>query len=105
MSESRIYLSAARYDPFGLLPLQAALAGCALLLSDIPSYQEVWGDAAVFFQPDELRDRWQRLLDDDKECTRLAAKARQRALERYSAATMAERYLAVYARVAAGVAV
>jgi glycosyltransferase involved in cell wall biosynthesis len=105
LRQARIYLSPARYDPFGLLPLQAALAGCCLLLSDIPSYREVWGDAAVFFQPDDLRDRWATLLDDDRACASLAAHARQRALECYSAWSMAERYLAVYARVAAGVAV
>ena len=101
---SRIYLSPARYDPFGLLPLQAALAGCALLLSDIPSYREVWGDAAMFFQPDDLRDRWTTLLDDDQACETLGQRAHQRAEENYSAARLAERYLAVYARVAAGVA-
>jgi glycosyltransferase involved in cell wall biosynthesis len=105
---ARIYLSPARYDPFGLLPLQAALAGCALLLSDIPSYREVWGDAAEFFRPDDVHDlrrRWAALLEDDQACARLAARARQRASQRYSAAGMTERYLAVYARVAAGVAV
>jgi glycosyltransferase involved in cell wall biosynthesis len=105
LAQSRIYLSPARYDPFGLLPLQAALAGCALLLSDIPSYREVWGDTALFFQPDDLRQRWQWLLEDDEGCARLAARARERALARYSSAQMAERYLEVYARVAAGVAV
>jgi glycosyltransferase involved in cell wall biosynthesis len=105
LAQTRIYLSAARYDPFGLLPLQAALSGCALLLSDIPSYREVWGEAAVFFQPDQLRERWQGLLEDDAACARLARQARQRALERYSPERMAERYLEVYARVAAGVAV
>jgi glycosyltransferase involved in cell wall biosynthesis len=104
LSQTRIYLSAARYDPFGLLPLQAALAGCALLLSDIPSYREVWGDAAAFFEPRELRERWHWLLEDDPACASLAARARQRALERYSPARMAEGYREVYARVAAGVA-
>jgi glycosyltransferase involved in cell wall biosynthesis len=39
LDRARVYLSPARYDPFGLLPLQAALHGCALLLSDIPSYR------------------------------------------------------------------
>jgi glycosyltransferase involved in cell wall biosynthesis len=105
LAQSRVYLSPARYDPFGLLPLQAALAGCALLLSDIPSYREVWGDAAVFFQPDQLPERWQWLLEDDEACARLAARARGRALARYSSGQLVERYLELYARVAAGVAV
>ena len=67
LERASIYLSPARYDPFGLLPLQAALHGCALLLSDIPSYREVWGGAACFFRSDsveDLRGAWQRLLRD-----------------------------------------
>jgi glycogen(starch) synthase len=70
MRRARVYVSAARYDPFGLLPLQAALQGCMLLLSDIPAYREVWGDAATFFRsddPDDLRARWQRLLEQDSD--------------------------------------
>jgi glycogen synthase len=107
LRRTRVCLSAAVYDPFGLLPLQAALAGCALLLSDIPSYREIWGDAALFFQPhdpDDLRNQWVRLLEDDLLCGRLARAAQQRALTRYSASRMAEGYRSIYQRVAAGVA-
>ena len=43
----------ARYEPFGLSPLEAALAGCALVLGDIPSLREVWGDAALYVRPDD----------------------------------------------------
>lgn len=39
------------YEPFGLVPLEAALADCALVLGDIPSLREVWGDAAVYVPP------------------------------------------------------
>ena len=41
----------ARYEPFGLSALEAALSGCALVLGDIPSLREVWGDAACFVSP------------------------------------------------------
>jgi glycosyltransferase involved in cell wall biosynthesis len=41
----------ARYEPFGLTALEAGLAGCALVLGDIPSLREVWGDAAVYVPP------------------------------------------------------
>ena len=54
-----IYALPARYEPFGLSALEAALSGCALVLGDIPSLREVWGDAAVFVPPDDaggLRD-------------------------------------------------
>ncbi len=47
-----IYALPARYEPFGLSILEAALAGCALVLGDIPSLREVWSDAAVFVDPE-----------------------------------------------------
>ncbi len=95
-----VYLSAARYDPFGLLPLQAALNGCCLLLSDIPSYRELWDGAAAFFRSDDADDlqiQWSRLLEHSEAALEQASQARQRALERYTVSRMAEAYLDVYA--------
>ncbi|MCL5280609.1 MAG: glycosyltransferase family 4 protein [Planctomycetes bacterium] len=43
-----VFVLPSLYEPFGLTALEAGLAGCALVLSDIPSLREVWGDAAVF---------------------------------------------------------
>jgi glycosyltransferase involved in cell wall biosynthesis len=43
-----IFASAALYEPFGLSVLEAAYAGCALVLSDIPTYREIWDGAATF---------------------------------------------------------
>jgi glycosyltransferase involved in cell wall biosynthesis len=94
-----VYLSPARYDPFGLLPLQAALSGCCLLLSDIPSYREMWDGAAEFFRSDDavdLRRQWSRLLDHPEAAGDLANRARQRALERYTVSSMADAYIDVY---------
>ena len=96
LDRADVYLSPARYDPFGLLPLQAALHGCALLLSDIPSYRELWDGAARFFRPDDaddLRRQWQRLLDQPSEA---AQRARQRARICYTPARMAAAYAALY---------
>ena len=39
---------AGAYEPFGLAVLEAAQAGCALLLSDIPTFRELWDGAALF---------------------------------------------------------
>ena len=41
----------ARYEPFGLAVLEAAQAGCALVLSDIPTFRELWDGAAMFVPP------------------------------------------------------
>src|SRR5690606_24947080 len=46
-----VFVHPAVYEPFGLAPLEAALEGCALVLGDIPSLREVWGDAATFVPP------------------------------------------------------
>ena len=104
LGSARVYLAPARYEPFGLLPLQAALAGCPLLLSDIPSFRELWDGVALFFRSDDARDlraQWRRLLDDDRLAAQLAAGARRRARERYMASRMASEYVSVYRRLLA----
>ena len=47
--KSAMYVAPSVYEPFGLAPLEAALCGCALLLNDIPSLREVWGESALYF--------------------------------------------------------
>lgn len=53
LSERPVYVSAALYEPFGLAVLEAAQAGCALVLSDIPTFRELWEDAALFVDPND----------------------------------------------------
>jgi glycosyltransferase involved in cell wall biosynthesis len=48
-----IYALPARYEPFGLSVLEAAAAGCALVLGDIDSLRENWDGAALFVDPDD----------------------------------------------------
>lgn len=48
-----IAVSAARFEPFGLAVLEAASAGCALVLSDIATFRELWDGAALFADPDD----------------------------------------------------
>lgn len=50
MSRASVFALPALYEPFGLSILEAALSGCALVLGDIPSLREIWGDAAVFVE-------------------------------------------------------
>src|SRR3546814_15067984 len=57
-----IFVSPSLYEPFGLAVLEAAMSGCALLLSDIPTFRELWDGAAVFTpagDSDALADRLQ----------------------------------------------
>lgn len=106
LNRTAIYISPARYDPFGLLPVQAALSGAALLLSDIPSYRELWDGAACFFRADDaddLRRQWQALSADQPGRERLAASAHARALHDYSAQRMVSQYQHLYATVSQAV--
>jgi glycosyltransferase involved in cell wall biosynthesis len=93
-----IYALPARYEPFGLSALEAALAGCALVLGDIPSLREVWGEAALYTPPDDpkaIEDALQLLIKDAAYRHELAARARLRALK-YTTQRMADHYLAIY---------
>lgn len=97
-SRASIVALPARYEPFGLSALEAALAGCALVLGDIPSLREVWGDAAWFVAPDDvdgLHAAISRLIADEGARGRLAAAAQARAGQ-YSPERMAASYLDAY---------
>ena len=61
-----IYALPARYEPFGLSVLEAALSGCALVLGDIPSLREIWDGAALFVDPDDARRAAKHAADADR---------------------------------------
>jgi glycogen synthase len=93
-----IYCLPVRYEPFGLSGLEAALAGCALVLGDIPSQREIWRDTAVFVPPNDataLRNALQQLIADAPRRRELAERAHMRALE-FTTLRMASSYLALY---------
>lgn len=96
-SRAAIFALPARYEPFGLSPLEAALSGCALVLGDIRSLREVWGDAALFVPPDNRRALAAAInaLSDNRFRSEMASRARTRAA-RFSDALMADAYAALY---------
>jgi glycosyltransferase involved in cell wall biosynthesis len=51
LSARPVFVSAALYEPFGLAVAEAASAGCPLILSDIPTFRELWDEVAVFVPP------------------------------------------------------
>lgn len=106
LRRASIYALPARYEPFGLSVLEAALAGCALVLGDIRSLREVWGSAALYVPPDNRRalaNTLQRLIDEGDLRTELAARARRRAHD-LTAERMAGAYLALYESLSTGFA-
>ena len=100
-----VYATAALYEPFGLSVLEAAFAGCALLLSDIPTHRELWRDAALFVPADDehgFAEAANRLIAERGEREALGRAARQRA-QLYTPAAMAERMAGLYRNVCAAV--
>ena len=97
-SRAAIYALPARYEPFGLTALEAAISGCALVLGTIESLQEVWGPAARYVQPEDhdgLRDTLNELIANDSLRKRSAARAMTRARQ-FTPARQARRYKALY---------
>lgn len=95
-----ILASPVRYEPFGLAALEAGLAGCALVLGDLPSLREVWGEAAIFIDPfddQQLLAALRSLIADPCGRARYGWLAWRRALE-YPAARMGSAYLDLYRR-------
>jgi glycogen synthase len=93
-----IYVLPARYEPFGLSVLEAALSGCALVIGDIPSFRELWEGAALFVDPENpemLRETLERLTRDPVLRLRLSAAARVRGLS-FTTEKMTACYLDLY---------
>ena len=91
MAERPIFVSAASFEPFGLAVLEAAASGCALVLSDIPTFRELWDGAAQFVpvgDAAELARRLDWLMTHPRQRLALGERGRKRAA-RYSVARMA----------------
>lgn len=93
-----VFVSAARYEPFGLAVLEAAAAGCPLVLSDIPTFRELWDGAAIFVDPDDdagFADAIAALIGDTSDRLMAGQAARRRA-ERFTPSAMATAMAAIY---------
>ena len=100
-ARAAVFAAPARYEPFGLGILEAALSGCALVLGDIASLRELWDGAAEFVDPDDpqaLAAALDALAHAPGWCTHLAGRARRRAPRRFRPAAMARRYADEYQR-------
>lgn len=102
MSRASIYVGTSLYEPFGLAPLEAALRGCALVLSDLESFREIWDGCAVYYpagDDEALAHELAELAPDLARCAQLGNAARTRALRRYTAERFTTAYLELYADV------
>lgn len=98
LSRRPVFVSAARFEPFGLAVLEAAQAGCPLVLSDIPTFRELWDGAATFVTPGDapgFAGAIRTLLADPARHASQGETARQRAA-RYTPAAMAAQMSGIY---------
>ena len=98
-SRAAIYAATARYEPLGMAALEAAFSRCAIVANDIPSFREIWGDAALYFHTNDgasLADKI-RLLNNDRPMRRAYAEmAYSRARERFTTKRMIDDCLQLY---------
>ncbi|MBP1804814.1 glycosyltransferase family 4 protein [Rubellimicrobium aerolatum] len=99
MRRAGIFCSPSLYEPFGLAVAEAARMALPLVLSDIPTFRELWSDAAVFVpprDPERLAATLDALACDPTERRRLgeAAQARSR---RFTPEAQAAAMLRLYA--------
>jgi glycosyltransferase involved in cell wall biosynthesis len=95
-----VFVSAAVYEPFGLAVLEAAAAGCPLVLSDIPTFRELWEGAAIFVDPmdsEGFARAVTSLIGDELMRDRMGAAARERA-KRFTPERMAAQMAELYRR-------
>jgi hypothetical protein len=98
LSARPVFVSTALYEPFAPMVLEAASAGCPLILSDIPCFRELWEDVAIFVAPrDEagFTRAIAALVADDFERAVLGRAARERA-RRYNPDAMAAQMASAY---------
>jgi glycosyltransferase involved in cell wall biosynthesis len=101
-SRASIYVATARYESFGMALLEAAFSRCAIVANDIPSFREIWGEAALYFRANDsesLAALIHRLNDEPELCRMYALRAYQRARECFTAKRMVDEYMRLYHRV------
>ena len=98
LSARPVFASTALYEPFGLAVLEAAASGCPLILSDIPTFRELWDEVAIFVDPRDQNGFTRAiagLVGDDFERAVLGRAARERALL-YTPDAMAAQMASLY---------
>ncbi len=104
MSRAAIFVHVARYEPFGLAPLEAAASGCALVLSDVPTFRALWDGAAERVGVQDaagLERAIATLCTSAERRATLGARALERARQ-HDARRMTRSYLGLYRELAGG---
>lgn len=103
-ARASLYAATSRYEPFGLAPVEAAFSGCALILNDIESFRELWGDSGYYFHRNSGRSLASaiRELTTNHQLRRdYAQHAYQHAMRHFQADRMVEEYERLYGNLVA----
>lgn len=78
---AKALVTASKMEGFGIPPLEAMSVGCPVIVSDIPVFHEVYGDAAVYFNqndPGDIARVVTKTLEDKKLIEQLTQRGYQR---------------------------
>jgi glycogen(starch) synthase len=98
-TRASIYAATSCYEPLGLVTVEAALSRCAIIANDVPSYREMWGDAAYYFAANDaesLHRALRNLSDDPQLRASFAERAYLQARSSFTSKRMVDGYLALY---------
>ncbi len=104
-AHARAFVFSSYYEGFGITPVEASIAGCPVIVSDIPVHRWVMGEGALYCDPYDLHsvsDVIEQLLYSEHAAAlaeALKAKARVNA-ERFSLAAVAERWVEAFDKIA-----
>lgn len=99
LAKASIYAATSCYEPFGLALVEAAFSRCAIVASDIPTFRELWDEAAIFFRNDDaesLAETLEQMLRHRGLIRSYGNLALHRAQQRFSAAAMVANYIDLY---------
>jgi glycosyltransferase involved in cell wall biosynthesis len=102
LAAASVFVLPARYEPFGLAILEAAMSGCALVLGNLDTLRELWDGAAQFVDAGDeeaLRDAVIDLIRDPALRHDMGGRAFARA-RFYTAERMVEGYVEAYRQAA-----
>ena len=97
-SEAACFVFPSLYEGFGIPILEAMQCGCPMALSNTSSFQEIGGEAALYFNPTDItsiRQTIKTLLDDPEICNHLRACGRDR-IHLFSWESTAQKTLEIY---------
>ncbi len=96
---SSIYLLPSKQENASIGLLEAMLAGMAVITSNVSGCPETVGDSGLLVSPQDvegIRTNLLKLINDDKLCRELGARARNRVLEVFDWQKISRQYIAQY---------